>query len=146
VTALLLAAALSGEIDAAGIHRALAAHKGRPVVLSLWATWCAPCVEEFPDLMAFARDHPGVSVLSVSIDDAQDRPALEAFVAERKPPFPVYAKAPGPDQAFIDGVDCEWSGVVPALVVFDRGGKRVALLQGERTREEIEMALAKAGP
>ena len=145
MTALILAAVLAGEIDAAGVQRAVAAHKGRPVVVSLWATWCAPCVAEFPDLVAFARDRPAVTVLSVSIDDPRDRPALEAFVAERRPPFPVYAKAPGADEAFIVGVDREWSGAVPAAIVFDRAGARVALLQGERTRDELEKAVAKAG-
>ena len=145
MTALILAAVLAGEVDAAGVHRAVAAHKGRPVVVSLWATWCAPCVTEFPDLVAFARDRPAVTVLSVSIDDPLDRPSLEAFVAERRPPFPVYAKAPGPDEAFILGVDREWSGAVPVVIVFDRAGVRVALLQGERTRDELEKAVAKAG-
>jgi thiol-disulfide isomerase/thioredoxin len=141
---LLLVAVLAGQLDAAGIGRAVAARRGRPVVLNLWATWCEPCVKEFPSLVALARQRKDVAFLSVSIDEPEDRKALEAFVTERRPPFPVYTRAAGPDQAFIDGVDREWSGVVPVTLVYDREGRRVALLKGEHTRADIEKALAAA--
>lgn len=121
--------------------RLIASHRGRPVVLNLWATWCEPCVREFPALMALARARKDVFFLSVSIDDEEERPGLVAFVAGRRPPFPVYVRKPGPDDAFIDGIDPEWSGVVPATLVFDRHGKRVALLHGEHSRADIEKAL-----
>lgn len=144
--ALLLAAVLAGQLDASGVGRAVAAHRGRPVVLMLWATWCDPCVKEFPDLMALARERKDVAFLSVSIDEPADRPALETFVSLRKPPFPVYLRTAGPDDAFIDGVDREWRGVVPTTLVYDREGRRVALLQGEHSRADVEKALAAARP
>ena len=142
--AFLLAAVLAGEVDASGVGRAVASHRGHPVVLTLWATWCEPCVKEFPSLMALARERKDVAFVSVSIDEPEDRKTLEAFVAARRPPFPVHARASGPDQAFIDGVDRDWSGVVPATIVYDREGRRVALLQGEHGRSDIEKALARA--
>jgi thiol-disulfide isomerase/thioredoxin len=142
---LLLAAVLAGQLDGPGVVRAVAAHRGRPVVLTLWATWCEPCVKEFPGLVDLARARKDVTFLSVSIDEPADRRLLEGFVAARRPPFPVYARAAGPDQAFIDGVDREWSGVVPATLVYDRAGRRVGLLQGEHTRADVEKALAEAG-
>jgi thiol-disulfide isomerase/thioredoxin len=142
-TTLLLAAVLAGRLDAAGVGRTVAAHRGRPVVLTLWATWCEPCVKEFPELAALARERKDVAFVSVSIDEPADRGTVETFVTERRPPFPVYMRAAGPDQAFIDGVDREWSGVVPATLVYDREGRRVALLQGEHTRADIEKALAR---
>jgi thiol-disulfide isomerase/thioredoxin len=42
--------------------------RGRPVLLNLWATWCAPCVEEMPSLDRLQRDFPGVSVVAISLD------------------------------------------------------------------------------
>jgi thiol-disulfide isomerase/thioredoxin len=146
VTTLLLAAVLAGEVDADGLSRLVTSHRGHPVVVSFWATWCAPCVAEFPELMAFARAHQDVVVLSVSIDDREDRAAVEAFLAERRPPFPVYLKAPGADEAFINSVHPEWSGAVPATVVFDRQGRRAAILQGEHGKADIESALARLKP
>src|SRR5688572_2185308 len=48
----------------------LAALKGRPVFLNFWATWCAPCMEELPDLAALAREAGGTNVafLGISLD------------------------------------------------------------------------------
>ena len=140
--ALVLAGVLAGELDAPRLWRALDAYRGRPVVVSFWATWCKPCVEEFPVLMALARERKDLAVVSVSIDEKEDRGALEAFVREKGPPFPVYAKAPGDDEAFINGVDPAWSGVVPATLIVGPDGKRLALIQGEHSREEIERAIA----
>ena len=42
--------------------------RGKVVVLNLWATWCAPCQEELPSLLAMQKDLPGVTVVGVSMD------------------------------------------------------------------------------
>jgi thiol-disulfide isomerase/thioredoxin len=55
--------------------------KGQPVVLNLWATWCAPCVEEMPSLDRLQRDFPGVAVIAVSLDK-QGEEKVRAFFAE----------------------------------------------------------------
>ncbi|HEV8254794.1 MAG TPA: TlpA disulfide reductase family protein [Vicinamibacteria bacterium] len=141
---LLLAAALAGELEAAALMKEVRSHRGRPVVLSFWATWCEPCLREFPDLAALARARKDAAFISVSIDEPGERAAVETFVARQRPPFPVFLKARGPDQAFIDAVDRDWSGVVPATLVFDREGRRSALLQGEHTRAQIEKAIGPA--
>lgn len=59
-----------GFRDVAGHVQTLAAYRGRGVVLNLWATWCAPCVEELPSLAALARQLKGspIAVLAVSSD------------------------------------------------------------------------------
>jgi thiol-disulfide isomerase/thioredoxin len=147
IAALLLAAAATvPRIDAAGVHKLVAAEKGRPVVVSFWATWCAPCIKEFPDLVALARERKDVTVLSISIDDESERAAVDAFVAKQKPSFRVYIKAPGPEEAFINGVDPKWSGSVPLTLIFDSAGQKKALIEGEQTRAELEKALAKVTP
>ena len=143
---MLAAAVLAGELDAAALMKTVRQHHGRPVVLSFWATWCEPCLREFPELVALARARKDVVFLSVSIDEPEDRAAVEALVAKQAPPFPVLLKSRGPDQAFIDAVDREWSGVVPATLVYDREGRRRALLQGEHTPAQIEKALGPAAP
>ncbi len=48
--------------------RPLASLRGRPVVLNFWASWCGPCLLEFPSLEALQQQMPGVSVLAVSFD------------------------------------------------------------------------------
>jgi thiol-disulfide isomerase/thioredoxin len=146
--ALLLAAtgATVPSVDAPGVHKLVAAERGRPVVVNFWATWCAPCVKEFPDLVALARDRQDVTVISISIDDESERAAVDAFVAKQKPSFRVFLKAPGKDEAFINGVDPKWSGSVPFTLIFDANGGKKAQIEGEQTRAELEKALGKVTP
>src|SRR6266571_2779712 len=56
--------------DLDGIHRELAAHRGRPVFVNFWASWCVPCVQELPDLASLARENGagGAVFLGVSLD------------------------------------------------------------------------------
>jgi thiol-disulfide isomerase/thioredoxin len=144
VTAWLLAATLAGQLDAAGVLARVAQERGRPVVVNFWATWCAPCRKELPALAALARERPDVAWLSVSIDDPADRPAVEKLIVDLPGPLAVYLKAPGPDQAFIDGIDKKWSGVVPMTLIIDAQGVRRARLTGEHGRTEVERALKAA--
>jgi peroxiredoxin len=55
-----------------GRTRDLAAPPGRLLVLHYWATWCPPCVKEFPELAALWKElgkKPGIELLAVSVDD-----------------------------------------------------------------------------
>jgi cytochrome c biogenesis protein CcmG, thiol:disulfide interchange protein DsbE len=50
----------------------LADYKGKVVILNFWASWCAPCLEEFPSLIQLQRNMPRVVVLAVSFHDDED--------------------------------------------------------------------------
>jgi thiol-disulfide isomerase/thioredoxin len=75
--------------DLAGRQLRIEADRGRVRVVDLFASWCEPCRAQFPALERLARAHGprGLSVYAVSFD--QDRAALEAFVSEHAPSFPV---------------------------------------------------------
>lgn len=59
----------------------LSNYRGKVVLLNLWATWCAPCVEEMPALVQLHRDHPEWAILAVSVDEDPD--AYKQFISER---------------------------------------------------------------
>lgn len=79
-------------LDAAGKPHTLAEFKGKAVVVNLWATWCAPCVQEMPTLAKLATASAGEPfvVVPISLDNAEDAANAQAFIAKR-PPLPFYS-------------------------------------------------------
>jgi cytochrome c biogenesis protein CcmG, thiol:disulfide interchange protein DsbE len=53
--------------------------RGHVVLVNLWASWCAPCVDELPSLLALQHQMPGVTVVAISMD--QDDDAYRTFLA-----------------------------------------------------------------
>jgi thiol-disulfide isomerase/thioredoxin len=68
---------LSGTDPVTGKEVSLADFQGKPVVVNVWASWCAPCREEARDLARVAADHPDVVVLGIDYQDAV--PAARRF-------------------------------------------------------------------
>lgn len=111
-------------ISADGLRAELEARRGQVVVLNMWATWCGPCVEEFPDLITFAHEATPeeVAVIAISSDFPEDLESqVIPFLNETNPPFPVFLQDEHED-IFIPAVDPEWTGTYPHTVVFDRAG------------------------
>src|SRR5690349_20312908 len=73
---------LTGFYDKKPIR--LSDYKGKVLLLDIWASWCAPCKQEMPQLDALASRlrGKGVEILAVSIDE--DRPAAESFLKTRR--------------------------------------------------------------
>jgi thiol-disulfide isomerase/thioredoxin len=54
--------------DAKDVVVPLASFQGKPLLLNIWATWCAPCVKELPSLQRLAGAMPGLQVVALSVD------------------------------------------------------------------------------
>ncbi len=123
---------------AADVLQEVERSRGSAVLVNVWATWCAPCLEELPDLLRLQREYRGhrFRLILVSADFASQRPAAAALLASQGVGFPTFAKAQG-DQGFIDGLDTRWSGALPASILFDREGRKVAFWEGKASYEEL---------
>jgi thiol-disulfide isomerase/thioredoxin len=66
----------------------LAAHRGHWVVVNFWATWCAPCIKEMPDISRFIEQHKGVDAIGLAYDDS-DRKDVLAFVQKHPVVYPI---------------------------------------------------------
>ena len=95
-------------------------------VVNLWATWCAPCVAEMPDLRAIDETFGAeVALLGVSLDDMipDTKPAkVNAFLEKYKIAFPNIYYTGNPDAI---GEHYKFSGELPVTIVFDRKGKEL---------------------
>jgi thiol-disulfide isomerase/thioredoxin len=94
--------------------------RGKPVVINFWATWCAPCVEEMPQLSSLAQEtrDTGVRFVGLGVDN-QD--AIARFSARLPVSYPlVVANATG---AFLAGRFGNAAGGLPFTVVLSAAGK-----------------------
>lgn len=146
VVAIALSAATVPQIDGNGIKKELAKRKGKVVVLNLWATWCAPCRQEFPGLVKLYNKYRkrGVDVIVVSVDDIDSQAKVAEFLRQQKAKMPAFIKKPGNSEQFIGAIDRDWSGAIPYTVVYDRNGKVFAKMLGDHTYEQFESVVKKA--
>jgi thiol-disulfide isomerase/thioredoxin len=75
-----------------------AKYAGRPVLVNIWASWCAPCIKEMPELQRFATQQPvnGMQVVGIALDDAD---AVDAFLRRVPVSYPILLDTPGPADA-----------------------------------------------
>lgn len=99
--------------------------KGRVTVVNLWATFCLPCVEEFPDLVRLEKTYgdQGVRVFFVSADFDSELPAVRRFLQKHGVTYPTFLKAQDDDNAFITTLHPDWSGALPATFIYDAQGR-----------------------
>jgi thiol-disulfide isomerase/thioredoxin len=127
------------EATAADVLSAVRAAEAKAVLVNIWATWCQPCREEMPDLLALEREYGerGFELVLVSGDFDDARPAAREFLASQGVDFPSFIKNES-DQAFIDALSPEWNGGLPASFLYDARGDLVSFWEGKVSREELE--------
>ena len=128
-------------IGIAGVQELIGRHHGEVLVINVWATWCAPCVEEIPDLSSLSREGH-VRVVGISIDDPADIPSkVVPFLKKHAVPYPVFVKAGGNDEDFINALNRDWTGAVPATFVYDGTGTQRKMLLGKQTYASLHRAV-----
>jgi thiol-disulfide isomerase/thioredoxin len=119
--------------DVEGRALRLSDYKGRVVLLNFWATWCAPCRAEMPDLVKWQREYKGkgLQVIGVTYPPVELTEARE-FIKSIKVNYPV---ALGEEQtkALFDKGE-----TLPVTVVIDKKGMVREVIQGIIFPEEFE--------
>ena len=112
-------------------------------VVSFFASWCAPCIQELPDLQAFALEHQAekVKVILVSLDFEEDASeALIPLLQKHSIYQPVWLLVANGNR-WISHVDKHWNGSIPATLIFNNAVKKRILLQQRVTRSMLNQQL-----
>ena len=132
-------------VDEAGFQKLVASHRGKVVVYDFWATWCEPCRAELPQLVKLEAKlrSRGFVLVTVSADEPEQ--AAEAAKLLKKTGFTgaAYRKQAQNDERFIDAIDRQWGGAIPALFLYDRNGRKVRSFIGETDMGAFEAAVSK---
>jgi thiol-disulfide isomerase/thioredoxin len=127
-------------IDIQGYQKVLEKYKGQPLLVTMWATWCEPCRDEYPMVNELAKQYApqGLKVVGISMDQDGDLILMRRFLAKYKPVFPNYRKKKGDEDAFTQAVMPGWNGSLPATFFYGRDGRQVGHLLGAGTPESFE--------
>jgi thiol-disulfide isomerase/thioredoxin len=131
-------------IDLAGYKNMVVGYHGKPLIVTFWATWCAPCRDEFPMIAGLAKEYgpQGLAVVGVSLDEDTDLPLARKFLAETHPGFPNYRQKNGIDvDAFYQGVNPDWRGTMPQTDFYARDGHLARYFVGQKTRDAFVQAI-----
>jgi thiol-disulfide isomerase/thioredoxin len=130
-------------IDTDGIETLVRNDSDNLRLVNVWATWCGPCVIEFPELVSIHRIYRGRDLEVVTIDaDAPDkRDKALAFLKEQQASTRNYAFDKGDPYALIDAVDPEWAGNLPHTILVAPQGEIIYRTDGAFDTLELRRAI-----
>ena len=121
--------------DPAGKQTSIASFKGTPVLVNLWATWCAPCVKELPTIEALEAKQKGkLAVIAVS-QDMDEKATVDKFLTGKK--LGRFAAYHDSEMALSSALGVQ---ILPTTILFDATGKEVWRFTGDMDWTSAEAA------
>lgn len=136
------------QIDALAMQNLLKreGENQKPLLVNFWATWCAPCIEEFPELVKIDEDYKGkIDFITITLDDVEElTTGVPKFLQRMKAQMPTYLlKTPDEGEA-ISMVYKDWAGGLPFTILFDGKNAVIYNRQGKIVDKVLRAELDKA--
>src|SRR5215470_9214114 len=137
-----------GTLKPADFNKFKDSARGKVLVLNFWATWCGPCVAEFPELVALDEKYrdKGVKLVGITADDPSDvQPKVIPFIKKQKVKFDIVLQDTDDPEQMMNQITKDWNGVIPATFVYDKQGNlaysHFGIIDRDLLVAEIEKAL-----
>jgi thiol-disulfide isomerase/thioredoxin len=114
------------EIDARGVKELIKNNSSEKVrLINIWASWCGPCILEFPDLIITDRMYRGraFEFVSISADKLTQKDNVLKFLKKQEASNKNYIFNKEDVYELIEAVDPQWQGALPYTIVIEPGGK-----------------------
>ena len=134
------------EATAKDILSAVEEYKGEKAVLvNYWATWCVPCIEEFPMIVELSKQFSDqTKVFFVSADFLEHKDKAKEYLKRQGVQGISFIKNEK-DNDFINGIHKNWSGALPFTIVYDKNtGSVVDLWEAKKPKSRFLAAINKA--
>jgi thiol-disulfide isomerase/thioredoxin len=121
--------------DLNGKAHALSDYRGKWVLVNFWATWCPPCLEEIPDLLALEESHKELIVIGVAMDYKSKKEVLD-FADDNLMSYPLVLG----DEKTVSQFGS--TDVLPTSYLYNPQGKLVKRYRGSISRAAVEKLLS----
>ena len=113
------------EIDSIGIKEVIKNTSNKVRLINIWATWCGPCVTEFPDMVIIDRMYRGrpFEFISISADKRAKKADVLKFLQKQEASNKNYIFSKADVYKLIEAVDSDWQGALPYTLLIEPGGK-----------------------
>ncbi|TNC96942.1 MAG: alkyl hydroperoxide reductase/Thiol specific antioxidant/Mal allergen [Gallionellaceae bacterium] len=118
--------------DMQGNAQRLNDYRGKWVLVNFWATWCPPCLEEVPDLVALHEAHKKTDLVVIGVALDSTEKSVKAFVAKRNVTYPIVLG----DYDMAEQVG--QIEVLPTSYLYNPQGELVSYQEGLLSRESVE--------
>lgn len=123
--------------DIAGKEHRLSNYQGKWVLINYWATWCPPCLEEVPDLVALYDEHKGKDLVVIGVAvDYKNEQEVARFVDDMLMSYPIVL---GTSKVIREIGPAE---VLPSTYIYNPQGKLVKIKRGLVTKQYIESLIS----
>jgi thiol-disulfide isomerase/thioredoxin len=128
----------------------LRANSGRDKLLlvNFWATWCAPCLEEFPELQRMVRQFPkrALRIVTVSINNPDEKKMVQAFLEEQHAINQNLLLNSNDAADAVAAFSTGWAGAVPYTALIGMNGEVLFKTEGGMNAVEVRRAILKHLP
>lgn len=111
-------------------------HKGKTIVIEIWASWCSDCVKAMPKLKELQKENPNVDYVFISMDKTMDK--WVAGIAKHELKGDHYWSPDGMKGTFGQSIDLDW---IPRYIIIDKTGKIVTYRAIETDFKQINKTL-----